>query len=114
MSTTPYDDADYVYLYNRSNLFSKTEKYYKEIIELAQNYEIPVMVVISPYIGMGYSDQCKFNTGADIANKMNVPFINYNFWADEMDLNYSDDFADKNHLNYKGNQKYTHLLGEYI
>lgn len=114
MATTSFESKDISYVNGIMDLQEKTEEYYKATIDLAQKNEIPIIVVISPYVGMGYTDQCKFNRGKEIAEDKNVPFLNFNYLTDDIGLDYSKDFADRNHLNYLGNQKYTHYLGAYI
>lgn len=95
-------------------LYEKTEKYYREIIELCETYDIPLLVVVSPYGGISQEDQGKFLRAAEIADEYNVPFINYNTQYQEIGLDFTEDFADAAHLNSLGNVKFTEYLGEYL
>lgn len=114
MRTTAYDNPDIHQINGREPLSEKTETYYRKIIELASEYNIPLLIVISPYPGITESSQSIFNTAADIAADYNVDFINYNLLYEEIGIDFTYDAADQHHLNYKGNQKYTRALGEYI
>ena len=97
-----------------AQLYEKTEKYYRMTIELAQENNIPILIVISPYAGISIQEQTCFNSAKEIAKEYNVPFINYNLLFDEIGLDYSTDMADGNHLNYRGNQKFSLEVGAYI
>lgn len=98
----------------RTPLFDKTEKYYRATIELALENDIPIVVVISPYAGIGKEDQQIFNTAGDIAAEYSVPFLNCNLLNDEIGIDFSTDAGDFAHLNYRGNQKYTKYIGKYL
>ena len=114
-STTPFESyLDVSENSERIELSEKTEKYYRKIIELAQEKGIPIMVVIAPYAGINDYEQSYFNKANDIADEMRVPFLNCNLYVDEIGLDYSEDAADNAHLNYRGSQKLTRYFGKYI
>ena len=98
---------------NTENLNYKMEKYYRKIIELAKSNDIPILIIVSPYLFNEYQ-QDKINMAKKIANEYNVPFLNFNLNYDEYSLDFSEDFADGHHLNYKGASKYTRYLGQYL
>lgn len=93
----------------------KTEEYYLKIIELCKSKNIPLMIVVSPYI-LSEQHQKIYNYSNQLALQYDIPFINFNssYWYDKMGLNFETDFADPSHLNYLGNVKYTKILGEEI
>lgn len=94
-------------------LAPKTESYYRKIIELCQAQDIPLEIIISPYVVDSTSMQ-RFNRAAEIAEEYGVPFTNYNSdeWFEEAEFDYATDMADTEHLNHHGHQKYTLSLGE--
>lgn len=103
------------YITNEINLYPKVEKYYRMIIELAKNNNIPILIVKSPYSFYNEDDQKKYNMVKKIADWYNVPFINLNLNYDEYDLDFSKDFADNfGHLNYIGAEKVAKYLGKYL
>ena len=114
MATTSFDTPDVHEVTEKKSLSEKSETYYRKIIELAAENNIPLLIVVSPYAGINENAQAMYNTAADIAAEYNVNFVNYNLLYDEIGIDFSYDAADLGHLNYKGNQKYTHALGEYI
>lgn len=114
MATTPSIGIDAKEVTGRAAIFEKSEKYYRETIELAQENDIPIIVVISPYAGLDKSAQQVFNTAGDVAADYKIPFINCNLYLDEIGIDYSVDAADGSHLNYRGNQKISAYIGKYI
>lgn len=114
MATVSYDRPDVSEVFERRDMTEKTEEYYRKTIELALENEIPILVVLSPYAGIDEEDQQLFNTVEDITEEYGVEFINYNFLYDELGLDFSTDIADQDHLNYKGSQKFTFVLGKDI
>lgn len=114
METVPFAYTDVSGVAERAPLYGKAEKYYRQIIELAQEKGIPVIVVISPYAAINEGQQQKFNTAGDIAAEYGVPYVNCNLLTSEIGIDYAIDAADGDHLNYRGNQKYTAYIGAYL
>lgn len=57
----------------------------------------------------------RHNATQRIADEMNVPFVDFNLLADEINLDYKKDFRDKgNHLNYYGAKKVSSYFGDFI
>lgn len=95
-------------------LSEKTEKYYRAILALAQEKQIPVLVIVNPCVNINEYDQEKYNTAQRIAEEYQVPFVNYTRMTDELQIDFAVDMADKSHLNYKGSYKLSAELGNYI
>lgn len=104
---------NYTFAEERLPLTDTVEKYYRKFILLSKVNNIPMIVIISPYPFID-NDNKKFNTAKVIADEYNVPFINFNLNYDEYNLDFSRDFNDGNHLNYKGAAKFTRYLGKYL
>lgn len=114
MAAVSFDTPNVSEVTKKEALSRKTETYYRKIIELAAENDIPLLIVVSPYAGIDEKDQAMYHTAADIAAEYHVDFVNYNLLYDEIGIDFSCDAADSHHLNYKGSQKYTHSLGGYI
>ncbi|WP_297296857.1 SGNH/GDSL hydrolase family protein [uncultured Brachyspira sp.] len=111
---------------NIGNLYWKSEKYYRIIIELAQKNQIPILIIKSPYNVYTYEQklfkfndtnyiQEQYNAIMKIANEYGIHFINFNFNYGKYNLDFNTDFSDKwGHLNYKGAEKFTRYLGKYL
>ncbi|WP_122642517.1 hypothetical protein [Luxibacter massiliensis] len=102
------------YTNDTEELTGKAEEYLRKIIELAQENDIPLVMVKSPYPSITQEHQRKYNRVGEIAEEYGVPFLNFNLLYDELGLDFSKDFADTGHLNYLGNIKYTKYLAEYL
>lgn len=95
-------------------LTDKVENYYRKILELAQENNIPILIVVSPYSSYSTTDAGMYETAKEIAEEYDVVFIDYNKKYADLKMDYSVDCADEGHLNWKGTQKYTNALGQYI
>lgn len=93
----------------------KEELYFRKILEVCGQQQIPVMVVVSPYV-LTEGEQQKYNYLEEIAQEYEVPFINYNSKEEyeRIGMDFSEDMADEGHLNYQGTVKYTEVLGKDI
>lgn len=91
----------------------KHEKYIREIIALAKENNIPIVVMIAPY-QLSENDQMHFNYLKQICEEEAVTYINYNELYDEIGLDFKSDMAEPLHLNMSGNKKWTEYLGNYI
>lgn len=114
MRTTSLEYVDMSSVIEKTEVFYKTELYYRKIIVLAQNNNIPIAIVISPYAGINEYAQQKFNLVRDIAAEYDVSFLNCNLLVEEIGLDYSTDVSDEAHLNYRGNQKFSRYIGKYL
>lgn len=114
MNTIPLESIDVSQVEEREELFEKTEKYYRATIELALEKEIPIVVIVSPYARIKEEEQKKYNTASDIAGEYGVPFFNYNSKNDETGIDWAADAGDDEHLNYRGNQKFSKYIGKFL
>lgn len=104
---------DIAALTETEDLSAKQADYLQKIIDLSKEANIPLLLINTPYFPTEREEKV-FNKVAEIAKENNVPYINYNLLYDEIGLDFSEDFADGHHLNYKGTPKFTRLLAEYI
>lgn len=114
MVTTPLETLDVSGVETRNLLYEKSEEYYRKTIELAQENKIPIVVVISPYASINEYESSQYNMASDIAAEYGVDFIDCNRYLSEIGIDYSVDAADGDHLNYKGNQKYSQYIGKIL
>lgn len=114
MITTPLEYLDVSISDKRASMTEKTEYYYRQIIELAQEKNIPIMVVVAPFAGINNDKQEVYNTVGDIAEEYGVPFVNYNLLVNEIGLDYATDCEDPSHLNYRGSDKFSAYFGKEI
>ncbi|MDO4489206.1 MAG: hypothetical protein Q4B67_09000 [Eubacteriales bacterium] len=114
METVSFERPDVSGLTKRGLIPEKTENYYRMVLELAKAEGIPVMVVIAPYAGITDDEQEKYLTAAMVAAEYDVPFLNCNTLYDEIGIDFDSDIGDRDHLNLRGNVKFTKFLGSYL
>ena len=95
-------------------LSEKSEEYLRKIIALAEEEGIPLVLMVSPYPGIIESEQRIFNRCAEIAAEEGIPFLDFNQMYEELGLDPASDFAEASHLNYRGAQKLSSWLGEWL
>ena len=91
----------------------KHEKYLRAIIELSKENNIPLVVMVTPYV-LTPEEQGYFNYVEDICMEEGVTYIDFNKMYDELSIDFSTDMAEKVHLNFSGTKKLTEYLGNYI
>ena len=89
----------------------KSEQYLQKIIEFAQDNDIDLFLIVSPYITT-QEDELVYNRVHEIADQYGLQFNSTNYFYSEMDLNFDKDFFDESHLNYAGSIKFTEYLGK--
>ena len=88
-------------------------EYFRKILELCAEKDIPVMLVSYPYPDYA-ADHMYVNSLFHVAEEYGVTGINYNNPDLRFGLRYSSDFADWQHLNLKGSSNFTRRLAEDI
>lgn len=95
------------------SMTAKNEFYYRACIELAQEHNIPILVVVSPY-PLSADEYAVFMQAEQIASEYDVEFINGNRLYDDINIDFATDFADGDHMNYRGCLKWTRYLEKII
>lgn len=85
----------------------------KEIIGMADENNIPVVLFASPFQVLE-ENQMQFNAIEAFAQEQGVPFINYNKLYDELSLDFKTDFRDNGHVNNYGAAKVTDHFARYL
>lgn len=94
----------------------KTQKYFFKILELAQEQDIPVLLINAPYC-VTEDDKRVFNELERLLQNGvpgKVAYLDFNKHYKEMGLDFSVDFADSEHLNKEGAKKMNKYLGRYL
>lgn len=91
-------------------LTEKSKEYLVKIIELAEENDIDLLLMSTPYVATR-EEKMTFNEIERVASEYNVEFIDYNDLAEEMGIQYDADMNDYSHLNYEGGVKFTTFLG---
>lgn len=92
----------------------KTKEYLEKIILLTEEQDIPLLLVVAPYIDGITEDKKIFNQVELLAKQCEIDFVDFNEYYGRIGLDPTTDFAEGSHLNYYGNEKYSRYLGQYI
>ena len=91
----------------------KEEEYTRKIIAFAKEEGVPIVLFASPY-HVGEGGEKILNYMGMIAESEGADFIDFNRRYDEIGLDFATDMADTDHLNYKGNYKFSNYLGSIL
>ena len=85
----------------------------ENIVLLAREQSIPVVLFVAPYMLNDY-EQAQYNAIEQWAELNGIPFVKFNHNYDAIDLDFQMDFRDEHHVNNIGAQKVTAQLIDYI
>ncbi len=89
--------------------------YFEKILNLAESKGIPVIVTAIPFDAENYHQGIFNFVELTTIGKKNVSFINFlTDYKEAVAIDYKQDFADKQHLNFRGNTKISRFFGDYI
>ena len=94
----------------------KTALYFQKLLDLAKQEEIPVLLILTPYI-VQEDDQKVYNTVTELVSaypEEEVKYINFNEAYDEIGIDFATDFADYDHLNVTGCRKFSSYFGKVL
>jgi len=93
---------------------SKHNLYYLEkIIQLSKNKNIPLVFISVPY-DISDTYQGRVNYAKALAEKNNIPFIDFNYIYKEIGFDYSTDLYDYDHVNFTGSKKVSNYIADFI
>lgn len=91
--------------------------YLERIVTLCREEEVPLLLVCVPFgtpIPDDMGRQQAANAVADYAAAWGVPYLNLMHCVEEMDFSFTTDLADVYHVNWRGMEKVTAYLGDYL
>lgn len=96
-----------------SALDPTAEKLLNEILDYGDSENLNLLFVVVPYAEKKEARE-SFNTIESIVKHRGYDFLNANKYTKEMQIDYTSDFYNINHVNTFGAEKYTNYLSEYI
>lgn len=84
-----------------------------ELLEYCKNKEQKVLFIVHAY-QISEEDQKKYNYMEERIAEYGMDYLNTNDYAEEIGLEPSADFYNRDHVNLLGADKYTKFLGEYL
>lgn len=97
----------------RASLAENDQKILTELLEYCKSENLNVLFVVCPY-WITQGEQAIYNTIGDTVQKYGFNYLNANEFYEEIGLDWSTDFYNKNHVNLFGAAKYTEFLEKYI
>lgn len=94
-------------------LWEKTAVYYEKILDLADEENIPVAVIVTPY-QISEMAHRYYLSAAEIAEEHGAMFLDATNLIDEIGIDLEVDYADSAHFNAAGSVKWTRFVGDYI
>lgn len=114
-SITEYEGFPYVSgIRDVGIMTDKNQEYLEKILKLAEEKEIPLLLIAAPYMGISEEEKMLYNQVAGIAKKYDVNFVDFNERFLDIGFRPERDFAESSHLNYYGSEKFSRYLGNYI
>lgn len=93
-----------------------TELQYNALIALldyCDKEKLNAIFIVCPYI-ISEEDWLCLNAAGDIIRDRGYVYVNFNEYYDELRIDFETDFADRNHVNFLGAEKYTKYLMDYL
>lgn len=84
-----------------------------DFIEFCRSEKLPLLFIKTPIIG-NEELYGQINTIGKIAEKYEVPFLDFNQLYDKLEMDGNVDFADTGHLNVHGAEKVSRYLADYL
>ena len=112
-TVTPFETPDPFSITEEEPITEKAEEYFRKIIELVKEENIPMVMFVSPYY-FTETEQKNFNYMFRIAEEEGIECINFNYYYEDMGLDFATDMAENLHLNSSGTEKFTKYFGNLI
>lgn len=109
-----YDKNDYTYVTNEIPLSDETNQILIDLLSYCREKNINVLFTLNPIYMDNEEIKARYNYVKRIVNGYGYDFINTNDYYDEMCIDFSHDFYNRDHVNLYGALKYTKFLGSYI
>lgn len=110
--TNPVEIKDYNDYDKEELLAPRAEEYYRKILKLAKDENIPIAVVVVPY-ELNHYEMGKYLTAEEISKEYDADFLNANLILDEIGLDETEHFYDPAHMNAKGSAVFSSYMGKY-
>lgn len=108
--TEQHERPSLVWTNTKRTINARQQEYFEKLLTLAQAHGIPVMLVGFPNPDYA-NDHMYYNSLWSIADEYDIRCVNYNDPELRVNLRYSSDFADWQHLNVKGSVTFSRRLG---
>lgn len=97
----------------RTPIQEKVELVLRDLLEYCNENKLKILFVASPF-NLEQKAREEFNYTMDLVSQYGYPYIDFNQIYDEVGIDFSMDFYNKEHVNIYGSEKYTRYLAEYL
>lgn len=109
-----FDRNDYSYVTEELPLSEDTEQILRELLDYCRDKELNVLFTLNPFYQDSEETKARYNYVERIVEEYGYDFIDANDYYDEMEIDFSHDFYNRDHVNIYGALKFTKFLGSYI
>lgn len=90
-------------------------KWLDEIIRLCNDENIKLVIYVAPFnAACTQEDWDRLDWVEQYAKELGIPMLNFNKKVEELQLDFTTDYADNHHLNVYGGEKVTAYIGNYL
>lgn len=110
----PFEMKDYSDITEKGSLSDSTNQILIDLLEYCKEKNLNVLFTLNPFNQENEDTKKIYNYVAEVVGCYGYDFLDANDYYEEMGLDFSHDFYDRNHVNLYGAEKYTAFLGQYI
>lgn len=107
------EEKDYSKVKKRKALSERLDYILNELLDYCGEKELPVLFLVNAYC-QTKAEKAVYNYISDAVAARGYDFLNTNDYYEEIGLDFSTDYYDKNHVNIFGADKYTRFVGDYL
>lgn len=109
-----FEENDYSYVTDELELSDGTNQILLDLLDYCRENSLNVLFTLNPFYRDSEDTKARYNYIERVVNEYGYDFIDCNDYYDEMDIDFSHDFYNRDHVNLYGALKYTKFLGSYI
>ncbi len=110
----PFEKNDYSWVTEVEPLSADTNAILIELLEYCKQEELNVLFFLNPFYMDSPVTKARYNYIQGLVEKYGYRFIDCNDYYDEMKMDFSTDFYNRDHVNILGAEKFTRFMGKYI
>lgn len=111
--TNPLTFTDHSHVVAKKELKGETKKYFFELLDYCKSRNVKPLFIVHSYI-QEEEHKMKYNYMKEVIESYGFDFLNTNDYYTEINLDYTKDLYDQNHVNIFGADKYTAFVSKYL
>ena len=109
-----FEMKDYSDITEKSTLSDSTNQILIDLLEYCNKNNLNVLFTLNSFYQENDDVKKIYNYVAEVVESYGYDFLNTNDYYEEMEIDFSHDFYNRDHVNLYGAEKYTTFLGRYI